>query len=174
MQAELAQLRAPADLHAVVSPRNEAATVANLVSLWRNDPDYQHMLDELYRHSDAVTRQWGGHDTATTNQMATNTLPLTTSALMDALDTVDTSRCHPAMYGGMRGMACATTMPLRPGDTVVSIPANLLIHDGIAAASDLVQTYPQPPCVVVFPKSQSRLYRLRVRHWHASTSTLRR
>lgn len=135
-QAELQQLHAPADLHNVISPRNEAATIANLVALWRHDGDCQALLHELHQHTDMQTRRWTSDGATACTDLP---LPSTTVALMHTVEQhhgVNTGNCQPAMFDGMRGMACRAT--LQPGDTVVCIPKALLIHDGIASASDLV------------------------------------
>lgn len=46
------------------------------------------------------------------------------------------SRLEPADFGGIRG--AAATADLEAGDIVVSVPEHCLIHEGTAAASDIV------------------------------------
>lgn len=148
-KAELAQLRSvPDDLHDVISPRNEAAAIANLMSLLA---DRQPLLNALHLHTDVVTRRWSSS--------------VTTTRVVQALDD-DTSRCQCGMFDDMRGMAC--TASLQPGDTVLSVPASMLIHNGIAAASDLVRC----PHTSDYMLRNVILYR--AKHWHDSTSTPKR
>ena len=46
------------------------------------------------------------------------------------------SKLKPADFGGIRGAAAAAD--LEPGNTAVSVPEHCLIHEGTAAASDIV------------------------------------
>ncbi len=130
----------------MVSPRNEAASIASLVALWRTEqhssPLRAELLQQLEQHTETMTKHFSrvyGGDDATAHHR--DTLPSTTSHVLEYVHSANVTATHPAMIDynthHMRGLVCGEG-GLHQGDLVMSIPEPLLIHDGLATNSDLV------------------------------------